>query len=242
LQITRSYASELAVQAWPRWCAQQPNLCVVAEPALLDAWLRAADPAAADQVLQALVQLAARDGGDDEAAATVMAWVMLPAAARVAGRLAYLDPDIDFHVAAQLWLEIRSFTWRTTTHVASNLAHRVRKAVTAELIALPVVDADALAQHLEPADGMAEDDAVDELIEVLEAAVSAGTISEDDRLLLLDVIVAAAADAETHLSLWGEEVSARVGVQWNCSSRTIRRRTSEAVARLKGTFRALAAA
>lgn len=239
LQITRSYASELAIQGWPRWTEQQPRLEVVADPAQLDVWLRRAAPADADEVLQALVQLAARDGGDDEAAATVMAWVMLPAAAKVAGRLAWLDPDIDYHVAAHLWLEIRAFTWRTTSHVAANLSHRVRKAATAELATLPVVAAEDLTRSLGSNEGLADDDAAQELIEVLEAAVSEQVISEADRLLLLDVIVAAAANPEVSLSLWGEEVSARVGALWGCSSRTIRRRTSEAVARLQGNFRTM---
>lgn len=242
LQITRTYASELAAQGWPRWTELQPRLLVVADPSQLDAWLREAPPAEADEVLQALVQLAASDGGDDEAAATVMAWVMLPAATRIAGRLAWLDADIEYHVAANLWLAIRSFSWRTTTRVAANLTHRVRKAVTAELASLPVMAAEDLTRILGLAEEPAEDDPVQELVEVLEAAVAASVISEADRLLLLDVIVEAAADPDASLSLWSEEVSARVGAQWGCSARTIRRHTSEAVARLKGNFRVLAGA
>jgi hypothetical protein len=73
----------LMVRRWPSWREQVPALGSLADPAGVDAWRRAADPAEVDAVLRGLAELAARDGGDDTDAATVLAWLLLPTAIRL---------------------------------------------------------------------------------------------------------------------------------------------------------------
>ena len=85
LSLTREAVQGIIVEQGPGWAARRPPLPGVDQPAARDRWLRDADPAAADDVLGGLAQLAAADGGDDVDAAKVLAWVLLPAACRVAG-------------------------------------------------------------------------------------------------------------------------------------------------------------
>ena len=187
-----------------------------------------------------LAQLAAADGGDDVDAAKVLAWVLLPAACRVAGSFARVA-DIDEHVAAQLWIEVRSFSWQTTSKVAANIAGRLRKHLATDLSDLPSAEAPpdlagrhrggglALARQYGvggPDDGPSP---MDELLSVLEWGCRRGLITSEDRLLLLDVIAAAADDPAWHRSgaaLLGDKVSDSVGTHWGISGRTVRRRAA----------------
>src|SRR5512144_388491 len=142
----------LARERWDSWVESDPRLDVVAEFDDLRRWLRAADPAAADQVLLALAMLSAPDGGDDVAAAAALGKALLPGAATLARRLtvaltgrrhelAVIDQAgdggigerVDQMVAAQLWLEIRSFPWRRLTKVAANILMNTRAGVLREL-------------------------------------------------------------------------------------------------------------
>ena len=89
------------------WVAIEPRLGVVDDPARLDAWRRAAEPAVANDVLLGLARLAAFDGADDRDAALVLAWFLLPTALRVRRRLGLNDDRVDEVLAAQLWVEVR---------------------------------------------------------------------------------------------------------------------------------------
>lgn len=95
----------------------------------------------------ALGMLAAPDGGDDFAAAAALVHVLMPGAVLLANRtnslreawrnagLSTVVPgaeDADAHVAAHLWLEVRSFPWRRLGNVAANIMLNVRAAVMAE--------------------------------------------------------------------------------------------------------------
>jgi hypothetical protein len=95
-------------------------------------WLRRADPAAADDVLHGLAGLGSPTGADSLLAARVLAWALLPGASALARRLASLTPDIDAIVAAQLWLEIRSFPWPRLRKVAANILANTRVGVLRE--------------------------------------------------------------------------------------------------------------
>ena len=53
--------------------------------------------------------LAAQHDGDDVPAAAVLAWLLVPGASLLANRLTTLSPAIDQLVAAQLWIEVRTF-------------------------------------------------------------------------------------------------------------------------------------
>jgi hypothetical protein len=69
-----------AKQDWTPWADRFPCLSTVGGVGSLRDWLRAAEPAAADEVLHALVTLASPSGGDDASAAAVVACALLPGA------------------------------------------------------------------------------------------------------------------------------------------------------------------
>ena len=248
LNMTRETVLEVVVQRWPEWSQHLPALRLIDRPDDLEGWLRNADPGAADEVLRALAHLAAADGLNDLDAATVLVWVMLPGACRVAAGFAR-TPDIDEHVAAQLWIEVRSFSWQTTSRVAANITGRLRKHLRADLSEPALVSLTptvapattgtgivvALAHQygLDAVAGPGEEaTAMEELLSVLEWGCLCGVITSQDRLLLLDVI-AAAADQRTWLSsgasLLGDKVSDAVGTHWGISGRTVRRRAAASI-------------
>ena len=119
----------LADQRWGRWAIAYPALthcCGVLE---LRSWLRGAAKAEADEALHALASLAAVNGGDDIAAAAALAWALMPGACTLANRLRTLGWRIDEIVAAQLWVEVRTFPWRRMRKVAANVLLNTRTGV-----------------------------------------------------------------------------------------------------------------
>ena len=239
LNLDHQFVQGLIRDRWAMWCVVVPALAQVPDSARLKEWLRATseeDPESANDVLLAMAELAAKDGADDEAAATVLAWLMLPAAAHLAWRLSYLSPDIDRHVAAQLWIEVRQYTWRNGTKVAAGVAGRLRKAVVADLTSPTLIPGEDL-DHVVGAFTAEFDrpsEAMERLLSVLEVGCDQGVITSEERLLLLDIIVAAAGDPNMTdgYALLGDEVSTNVAVQWGMSPRTIRRKASAAISRL----------
>ena len=121
-----------AGQNWASWADRFPCLSGIGGVGSLRAWLRAAEPAAADEVLHALVTLASPSGGDDASAAAMVAWALLPGASVLAQRLRTLSPRIDEIVAAQLWIEIRTFPWQRLRKVAANILANTRTGVLRE--------------------------------------------------------------------------------------------------------------
>ena len=124
---------EDADACWPGWQAGDARLAAVGSVAALPGWLRAAAPDAADGVLHALAGLGARHGGDQVAAAAVLAFALLPGAAALARRLADLSPRIDDAVAAELWLQVRGFPFQRRRRVAANVLADVRRGVLREV-------------------------------------------------------------------------------------------------------------
>lgn len=250
LDLTRPAVQDITARQWPQWSATLPALTLVDQPTEVDRWLEAADPASADQVLRALAQLAATDGGNDIDAAKVLAWVLMPAACRLAGRLARRSDDIDEHVAAQLWIEVRSFSWQTTGRVAANISARLRKHLIADLVDPPAalaavslsreyggqLAARARAFGVEVIPGPGEDvSPMEELLSVLEWGCQRGVITDTDKLLLLDVVTTAAEEPtwlRSGAALFGDTVSDRVGTQWGISGRTVRRRAVASISAL----------
>ena len=88
---------------WASWVAQYSRLARAGDIRSLRDWLAAASPAEADNVLHALATLGSPSGGDNLAAASALAWALLPGACALAHRLRALSPRIDEMVAAQLW-------------------------------------------------------------------------------------------------------------------------------------------
>ena len=236
LSLTPQLVQSLVSQHWTRWAEDQPDLALVPEPAQLRTWLMGSQTSdereIRNRVVRALAWWSAKDGGNDEAAATVLAWVMLPAASHIANRLSYLSPSIDDHVAAELWLVVRQPKWRTGW-VASGIAGDLRKAVMADLTGPAVASDEEMERSASPI--AAEDerplDAMEKLLAILELGRAEQIITEDDRLLLLDVVVAAAGDPSQTAGypLLGEVVTNSVGQMWGLSGRTIRRRVTAAM-------------
>ncbi len=136
----------------------------------------------------------------------MLAWLLLPTAIRLSSEFGDADPDIDEHIAACLWIEVRTFRWRTSSRVAANIAWRVRNQVLMELgdrgrladrgkrtLAHTLVD-ETLVRRARGA-GRSVSAHEDELLEVLDWAVEQALISEADTGLLVDVVAAAARSA-----------------------------------------------
>lgn len=79
-----------------------------------------------------LVNGAAPDGGNDVAAAAMLALALMPGACTLVNRLRTLGPEIDQIVAGKLWLEVRTFPWRRLTKVSANIMLNARAGVLQE--------------------------------------------------------------------------------------------------------------
>lgn len=124
-----SAALTAASKCWPRWAAAEVSLAGPEGPDGVEdlvPWLRTAGPAEADRVLLALVRLGSPAGGDEPLAVDVVAWALLPGARVLARRLRGLGADVDRLVAAQLWLEVRTFPWERLEKVAANVLANTR--------------------------------------------------------------------------------------------------------------------
>lgn len=113
--------------AWQRWCHQDPELAVVDDLLDLPDWTRRASTATKDGLLVRLHRLAQ----DDAEAAVVLAWLLLPGAARLADSLRDLSPDIDALTAGEIWMQIR--TRPAYRCVAATVLRAVRRSLLAEL-------------------------------------------------------------------------------------------------------------
>lgn len=116
-----------AAVAWQRWCHQDPELAVVDDLLDVPGWTRRATTASKDALLARLHRLAQ----DDAEAATVLAWLLLPGATRLADSLRDLSPDIDALTAGELWIQIR--TRPPERCVAATILRSVRRALLTEL-------------------------------------------------------------------------------------------------------------
>jgi hypothetical protein len=118
----------------------------------------------------------------------------------LAQRLRTLSPRIDEIVAAQLWIEIRTFPWRRLRKVAANIlantrtgvlrecgAHRQIERVDRTWSSVRLVDPTAVFWTRVCAQDDASHSAVHELAEVLEWARAVNAISDSDRSLLLSL-------------------------------------------------------
>lgn len=239
--------------AWPGWCRQLPHLRVVEDLVDLPAWLRTADRVDADEVLWGLAQLASPTGGDDVAAAGALAWVLLPGARVVAHRLRSLSHRIDEVVAAQLWLEVRSFPWQRQRKVAANIVLNTRRGVLRDLgvgqdaryadpawaRSVPLAPDAAVWSVAEAARQPEAEPADRELAWVFGWALRQGVIDERDRDLLITLAAAADRANVRHSrrgrgGLTSHPVTNMVARQVGVSPITIRRRAT-------ASLRALAA-
>lgn len=233
-----SYETAMAIQKnrWPDWSAQCAAMDRVG-CSDVRGWLRPGAGVDGRRALHRLAFLAAIDGGDDVDAAKVLAWAMLPAACRIARQLADLDPDIDAFVAAQLWIEVRTFNWRDSRQVAGTLSASLRRSLLREsgigAPRQPELDDTPWPVLLERLAGEPANEHLasrEVLLRVLDWGVESGTIEPADRVLLLDMVDAAHADPK-HRSprrvLFGTStlLSPRLGI----TPRSVRRRGRRAL-------------
>jgi hypothetical protein len=237
-----------AEQRWEEWAEDWPILGRIDGTRDLRAWTKRVGPAMADEGLHALAAIAAHDGGDDPAAAAALSWTLLPSAVLMAHGLRAVSPDIDHVVASQLWIEIRSFPWRRLRKVAANILLNTRSAVLAECgVSLHVrrvdpawarthiVDSTAPIWNrpaLQLTDPLSESTFLDEkaeLAHVFEWAIGEEVITEEERVLLLD-LVAQAYLTSTRSSrrgaagLLANELTAQVAARRGVAATTVRRR------------------
>lgn len=237
---------DLIVRRWPQWCKEMPRLGLLTEPALVDVWRRSAPAHDVDVVLLGLAELSAQDGADDVDAAAMLAWLLLPAAVRLSAELVKADPDIDEHIAACLWIEVRTFDWRTSRRVAANIAWRLRRRVLMEIGDLSRLDShgDRTRARTVVGDEIARVDvedvdpysatADDALLSVLAWGCRQGVITSAERLLLIDLVAAASISSglPDSIPLLGNRASDRVAARWGMSGRTVRRWAKASIAAL----------
>lgn len=230
---------------WPRWRQGSPALPDVGL-ADLPRWMKAAEPPQRDAVLTALREIA----DEDPQAYLALAWLLMPGAARVAGRIRRLADEIDEIVAGQLWIQLCAHDPNDGTYVAKKILDRVHRESMAELgvgalaksrdeaWAMSVV-VDAFDPEMPADDGGEERRRRELLNDLLQSAIDSGTLTEADRDLLLDVAYAAeSADAPGGRGRGGlttPSVTQMVEEAHGMSSRSIRRHVAHAVKAIRGS-------
>jgi hypothetical protein len=239
-----------ARQRWPHWGRENQQLRVVDDLLDLPSWLAAGDKARADAVLQTLSRLASPTGDDDLAAATALAWLLLPGARLLAHRMRTLTERIDEVVAAQLWVEVRSFRWRHGHKVAANILMNTRRGVLHDLgvgeqllrsdptwaRAVPLSPTADLWRVLEVQQPPEQNPRApeQELDEVLGRAVRDQVLQESDRDLLLTLAAEADRAGVTRGrcgqgGLCSHRASRAAAVQRGVSESTIRRQANRSL-------------
>jgi hypothetical protein len=182
---------------WPRWQDAGPALNVVADVAALPRWMKQATPSGRDAVLAALGRVAR----SDRRAYVALAWLLVPGASLVAGRLGRLSEVIDEVVAGQLWIQICEHDPADDKYLAARILRRVERESLAELGSDELAkrrDATwasaVLIERYDDAIPAEEPDAEEpqvQLFDLLRRALDSGALSDQDRDLLLDLALAA---------------------------------------------------
>lgn len=237
LGISTEEAMETMARRWPDWVKARPVLRAV-DLSDVRRWLRRGDAKRVGEVMHALAWLSATDGGDDLEAATVVAWMMVPVAGKVANELHTMSSEIDALVASQLWIEVRTVNWRASSRVAGNIGKSLRRNLLrgagldpSRPVSVEPVPWPDLTEWMLSADGQnAAEDPEQTLLAVLDWGVEHGTIQASDRDLLLAMVAVSAGDPR-HRSprrpLLG--ASALVGPQLGITPRSVRRRGRRAL-------------
>lgn len=236
-----------AGRRWPAWAREHPVLGVLKElrlPEFRD-WLFESGWERSDQMLRALVSVAASDREDAAAAASVVAWALLPAAISLANSVRELSPDGDAIVAGQLWLEIRTFDVTRGSKVAAGIIWKTRSKVLLELGATAAVaradqawsrtvlcgDSSMLPQpfaNVEP-----EPEPAEELEELLSCSRQAGVISAADLVLLRNLVASASTHTPRYAlgagGLLGDGICQDVGRRIGASMTTVRRHARRSI-------------
>jgi len=215
-----------------RWSRAEPVLAAVSSVADLPSLTASqVDRAAADQVLGALIRVAAVDGGDDPDAALVVLHLLRKGIGRMVQRLDHRGPDVMALVIGEVTCVIRSYPWRRRTryYAAGVLLDAKHALWYGELT--PVNDArrPVAAILVDPADlqrattDQAAGPSEIELVDVLLWAVSSGAVTAEAAQLLIDTEHGYACGAGSRTA-----IAAAAGIP----ERTFRRRRQRTLAAL----------
>jgi len=222
-----------------RWARLEPALMEVLELQDLAGRLRpGTDPARADELLGALVRLAAADGHDDPDAVLVLLHLLSGGARALAARLADLAGDMLGLVVGELTVQIRAFPWRrrTRAYAASLLLdtkaalwrelrpHRTRAFPGAGEVLVDPTDARQVAGLFGGSVPGPEGDGDLELLDLLVWAARTGVVDGEDLALLLQV---------ERTREYGGAAQLQVAAAWGINERTLRRRRDRALAALQ---------
>lgn len=234
----------------PRWAEGHPALDGLDSAAGVTAATRQGSEADRDNVLIALAELASPGGGDSPEAAALLCQLLIPAVvstllAGISGARGLSRDDVTNLVAAQLWVAVRTFPWRTHRKVAVSIQWTVRRAVLAELgftnhlVRVDRTWAATSAATAQRFDALVVDDgevpAERQLELLLATAVERGVVSRADVELLWTLVLESqqASGRYTSCGLMSEQVSELVGARMGVAGRTVRRRAARALERLR---------
>ena len=246
---------EVARVRWPAWQETHPVLRSIDDLDDLRAATRRLEPAESNELLLALAEQGAADGGNDAAATATLVWLLLPGAAHVAIRLRRAMPqlqrdEVDQLVAGQVWIQARTLRVKTGRPIkcAATVLRNAERSIRLEL----GISDKTLRNSIFIGAGSECEAAVGEVLaapspvipatvelrELFAAAVRAEVICPVEAQLLLEVAqradeVEPVASTRGAGGLMSEEVCVAVGLRRGCSPRSIRRRTHAALAKLR---------
>lgn len=219
------------------WGQLEPALAGQGLPGLREQLRPGVDPHLADEVLGALVRLAAADGHDELDAVLVLLHLLADGARALAARLHDLSGDMPALVVGELAAQIRAFPWqRRHRAYAANLLldtkaalmrelrpHRTRAHPDArEVLVDPTDPAQLRAMLDDPVTPTVDGDL--HVIDVLAWAGRTGILGVDDIELLLQV------ERRREQPGTAQQDLAR---SWGISERTLRRRRERALTALR---------
>ncbi len=197
---------------------------------------RGGDPHRADEVLGALVRLAAADGHDDPDAVLLLLHLLSDGAIALAARLSDLTGDVLGLVVGELTVQIRAFPWRRRTRAyAANLLldtktalwrelrpHRTRTCPGAGEVLVDPTDARRVAGLFDRS--VPDGDGDLDLLDLLIWAKRTGVVDAEDLALLLHV---------EHAREQGGAAQLRAAAEWGINERTLRRRRERTLTALQ---------
>jgi hypothetical protein len=212
----------------------------------LRVWTAPGNPGRADEVLAALVHLAAGEGADDHDAVIVLLHLLLPGARRIAERVRHLAADPLGLVLGELALQVHSYPLSRRTHAyAANLLmttqqvvwrelkrYRTDQSVPPELLIDPIADTHGPDGSDDGRLGVLDrevrgSDAEDiDLVDMLLWARRTGAVDAEDLAVLVEVEYARETPG---IAAPLTVVAARRG----CTVRTVQRRRDRALRRLR---------
>lgn len=214
------------------WATQAPALAgLVSVADLPDMVAEPVPPAHADEVIGALVGLAAVAGGDDPDAVPVLLQLLSGGVHALAAKLGHLSDNILTVVVGDLTCRIRRYPWRRRTRAyAKNLLLDTKQALLRGEIraGLPDQPAVVLVDPHDPAfrrfePGPHHDDDVD-VVDMLLWAGGHGIAPLQDLLMLLDL---------EQRRGYGTATRHRIADDLGVNERTVRRRRDRALASLR---------